>query len=485
MLTDIPKSGPVKIVPVATTSTKSTSKPTISNEAKGDDETSSSGNDNSDESENESPSSAPESEVGSDAEIEDKAQAQRPRKRRRVAKDGAEDLEESYFRRLGREEEKEQRQRQAERGDPEPTAGKENDVENDDPNSVSTDSDDESMDDAANGAIPQHESLQTPPSDADKLKRTVFLGNVSTEAIKSKTAKRILSRHLRSVLKTPPEGKRPGKLESLRFRSTAYVSGSGPKKATFAKKELMDTTTKSTNAYAVFTTIAAADTVTEKLNGSIVLDRHLRVDSLGQPAEIDHRRCVFVGNLSFVDEETPDENANDGQSRPRGREPADPEEGLWRCFGKVGKVESVRVVRDQETRVSKGIAYVQFTNENSVEAALLLNEKRFPPMLPRKLRVMRAKKMKQKAPSMGVGANRHDRALLGLGKRKRQGARHPGTGANGVIFEGHRASSNTTSGGKSAKSKKKLGKRPDTRSSRRGANYKAAGGRNAKKPKRN
>lgn len=414
-------------------------------------------------------------------------QPERPRKRRRVADGGAEDLEESYFRRLGREEEKERRQRRAERDVPEDSSSEANHTEDDEVHAASaSDSDDDSVDEDARESIPQHESLQTVTNDADKLNRTVFLGNVSTEAIKSKNAKRTLARHLRSVLKTPSQGKRPGKLESLRFRSTAYVSGSGPKKATFAKKELMDTTTKSTNAYAVFTTDTAADVVTEKLNGSIVLDRHLRVDSLGHPSSIDHRRCVFVGNLSFVDEETPDENTNDHSQprRPKGRDPADPEEGLWRTFGKVGKVESVRVVRDQETRVSKGFAYVQFMDENSVEAALLLNEKRFPPMLPRKLRVMRAKKMKQKAPSTGLGAKSKDRALFGSGqKRKRPAGQIQRSGANALIFEGHRASSSNTSKGRPGKSKKKHSKRPTTRSSRRGAAFKAAGGRNAKSKK--
>jgi hypothetical protein len=35
-------------------------------------------------------------------------------------------------------------------------------------------------------------------------------------------------------------------VESLRFRSTAFASSVGPKKAAFAKKELMDDTTSST-----------------------------------------------------------------------------------------------------------------------------------------------------------------------------------------------------------------------------------------------
>ncbi|KEF59476.1 uncharacterized protein A1O9_04320 [Exophiala aquamarina CBS 119918] len=481
-------SGPVKLVPKAVAPTKPTTSVSVSSADEDDDHISSSGGDDSDSDEHQSSNSASESEVdqisGSKSDVEAEGR-ERPRKRRRVANAAAEDLEQSYFRRLGREEEKEQRRRRADRAGLQDSPGGADHTADDQyhPTSAS-DSDEDSVDGKALD-IPQHESLRTVTNDPDKINRTVFLGNVSTEAIKSKHAKRTLARHLRSVLKTPAQGKRPGKLESLRFRSTAYVSGSGPKKATFAKKELMDTTTKSTNAYAVFTTDTAANVVTEKLNGSVVLDRHLRVDSLGHPSIIDHRRCVFVGNLSFVDEETPGENTKDNSQpkRPKGKDPADPEEGLWRTFSKVGKVESVRVVRDQETRVSKGIAYVQFADENAVEAALLLNEKRFPPMLPRKLRIMRAKKMKQKAPSTGLGAKALAKAAFGSGqKRKRPGQSQRAT-TKGLVFEGHRASSSNTTKGRSAGSKKRQSKRPDTRSSRRGAAFRAAGGKKTQ-PKR-
>lgn len=327
--------------------------------------------------------------------------------------------------------------------------------------------------------IPRHETLTQKSDDESRISRTVFLGNVSTEAIKSKVARRTLEKHLQSALKETRDGETPERLESVRFRSTAYASGSGPKKATFAKKELMDETTVNTNAYAVFTTETAAKRVAKKLNGTIVLDRHLRADYLGQPSTTDHRRCVFIGNLTFVNQENaiPDQN-DDQPRRPRAKEPADAEEGLWRTFGKVGKVESVRVVRDQETRVSKGFAYVQFESENSVEAALLMNDKRFPPMLPRKLRVMRAKKMK---PSKSTRVKPHEKDQANrkggsyLDKRKSLGGDQK---KSGFVFEGHRASSASKF---ALTKKKKHKKRPDTRSSRRGATFKAAGGNKRKR----
>lgn len=212
---------------------------------------------------------------------------------------------------------------------------------------------------------PPHETL----SDSDqtlgleKASRTVFLGNVSTITIKSKTARSNLIDHLESFMPNLPKGDITHKIESIRFRSTAFSNNGLPKKAAYAKKELMDSTTKSTNAYAVYTTPSAARDAVTKLNGTVIFDRHLRVDGVAHPTKVDHRRCVFVGNLGFVDDESMIDAAKDedNNKRPRkAREPADAEEGLWKQFSKAGVVESVRVIRDKITRVGKGFAYVQF-----------------------------------------------------------------------------------------------------------------------------
>lgn len=269
---------------------------------------------------------------------------------------------------------------------------------------------------------PMHESLMPDTtSDLAKSQRTVFLGNVSSDAITSKSAEKTLRNHLSSFfpsLDAPAKDQPKHAIESIRFRSTAFASAI-PKKAAFAKKELMEATTKSTNAYVVYSSSQLSREAARRLNGTVVLDRHLRVDEVAHPAKVDHKRCIFVGNLGFVDDESNIDKANEeeGLQKRKGKKiPSDVEEGLWRTFATCGKVESVRVVRDPKTRVGKGFAYVQFdvcilsrplgppdsvTNdqqdENAVEAALLLNEKRFPPMLPRKLRVVRAKAIKRNA----------------------------------------------------------------------------------------
>ncbi|KAG6041401.1 hypothetical protein E4U41_004499 [Claviceps citrina] len=302
------------------------------------------------------------------------AEAQQPRReRKRKRKDDNEDLEAKYLAELTKD-------------DPKEPHGKRQKAE------AQADKQEEESDEAS---ILVHESQSKESKDTDydveKASRTVFLSNVSIDTISSKSAKKTLITHLISALDlnaTPPQ-----KFESIRFRSVAFSTGSMPKRAAYITKSLMGATTKSANAYAVFSTPAAARLVAAKLNGVEVLGRHIRVDSVAHPSPTDHRRCVFVGNLGFVDDETVINTNQDGEKveKKRTKVPADAEEGLWRTFGKVGKVENVRVVRDPKTRVGKGFAYVQFYNTNDVEAALLLNGKKFPPLLPRILRVTRAK----------------------------------------------------------------------------------------------
>ena len=363
---------------------------------------------------------------------------------------------------------------------------------------------------------PQHESIVTskPDLDLEKSSRTVFLANVSTSAIKSKSAKKELLNHLASFIPSLPELDAKHGIESFRFRSTAFASGGIPRKAAFARKDLMDTTTKSTNAYVVYTTQLASREAVKRLNGSVILDRHLRVDSVAHPAKIDHRKCVFVGNLGFVDDATNINAAEDEDNakRPRkAKEPADVEEGLWRQFGKAGRVESVRVVRDKTTRVGKGFAYVQFENENAVEKALLFNEKKFPPRLPRILRVTRAKNIKKATGHKGAKATSKQnlssttsynakvpatvQSLSGragklLGRAGAAQLRVAGDKRNSsnkttniakspesIVFEGYRASRQQ---GKLGKVVKGQPSKPKNRSSRRGADFKAKGKKKAR-----
>ena len=310
----------------------------------------------------------PEEELNLDKFIE--ASVIKP-ERSRKRKANWEDLEDKYMEQLVREEEKEEKERQAERRPKRQmldTSGEEG---------LNADLDDASADENTSSAneleggirdapsdVPVHESL-APSKDAielEKASRTVFLANVSTLAISTKAAKKTLLAHMASFFADVPEaeeGKPAHKVDSIRFRSTAYAGTSLPKKAAFVKKELMAATTKSTNAYVVYSSPFAAREAVKRLNGTMILDRHLRVDGVAHPAKTDHRRCVFVGNLGFVDDESMLEQSGENE-RKRSKIPSDVEEGLWRQFSKAGSVESVRVIRDEKTRVGKGFAYVQF-----------------------------------------------------------------------------------------------------------------------------
>ncbi|KAJ5744039.1 Nucleolar protein 12 [Penicillium manginii] len=426
---------------------------------------------------------------------EEKAEETQGRKRKRGP---AEEVEETYMRRLAKEEEKDEEKRKAEyakRQKPDEDSDNSEKSDDEEEESKEKDSDDEEK----SAPPPVHESVSgnAKASEVEKSSRTVFLGNVSTEAIKSKTAKKTLLRHLASHLSSLPESSGPHKVESIRFRSVPFASGGGlPKRASFARREILDETTPSTNAYAVYTTIQGARKAPAALNGTVVLDRHIRVDSIAHPAEIDNKRCVFVGNLDFVDQEGITEDHNGKKKKARAS--ADIEEGLWRIFNQhtgdtkdkktVKKnVEFVRVIRDRATRVGKGFAYVQFFDANNVEAALLLNEKNYPPMLPRKLRVTRARKMaKKQDDDGGKNGRRGDLAqktlqgrankLLGrAGAAKIKEAGKGGIAGNSMVFEGHRATEAGNSMKVKVKSRGSKGK-PKGRGSKRAAAYRAAGG---------
>jgi nucleolar protein 12 len=257
----------------------------------------------------------------------------------------------------------------------------------------------------------------------------------------------------------------------------------------------MDATAPNTNAYVVYSTSTAARAACTKLNGTVVLARHLRVDSVSHPAPQDSKRCVFVGNIAFTaiqstlplstSDSKPDK---DSTKKSKSKGPEDPEEGLWQAFSTCGTVESVRVIRDAKTRIGKGFAYVQFTDVNAVEKALLLDGQKFAPLLPRKLRVTRARRTKKRETG-GVkgGRNDEERSLSGraarmLGKggarevrdklKEMRGKRPDRKGendSNGVL-EGLRASMHHGNRGLKFGKKKKSSKL-SSRSARRAAAF--------------
>ena len=96
----------------------------------------------------------------------------------------------------------------------------------------------------------------------------------------------------------------------------------------------------------------------------VVGDKHLRVDLEGE--KNDFETSIFIGNLPWVVNE----------------------EELRAFFEDAGNILNVRVIRDKETFIGKGIAYIQFsTPEEMKKAVESKNNKTFKG---RELRVKRA-----------------------------------------------------------------------------------------------
>lgn len=115
--------------------------------------------------------------------------------------------------------------------------------------------------------------------------------------------------------------------------------------------------------------------------------RHLRVDrstpqrhksSIPQGVVFDESTSVFIHNLV---PEVSDEDIIKFFTSQRG------------ALGVKGKVEAVRLIRDQRLRLCKGIGYVKFNSRKAVAAALELDGTEF---MGRRLKVNRVKKMKDR-----------------------------------------------------------------------------------------
>jgi nucleolar protein 12 len=106
---------------------------------------------------------------------------------------------------------------------------------------------------------------------AEKLERTVFIGNVPAQIAVNKSKLREFKRLLSGF----------GKLESIRFRSAAFqrpLKDTKTRKYAFNHGELHPER-DSINAYAVYMDKSAVVKAISKLNGKEFEGHHLRVDS--------------------------------------------------------------------------------------------------------------------------------------------------------------------------------------------------------------
>ncbi|KAG0708415.1 hypothetical protein DFH29DRAFT_1045094 [Suillus ampliporus] len=295
-----------------------------------------------------------------------------------------------------------------------------------------------------------------PPDESEEQRnlRTIFVGNLSSEIAQKRPLQKQLYKHILSLVPT-------AKIESTRFRSVAFqnpttklpdddgkekaprqhdrdrasswrkinptadepkkdekkfLTPNQKKKVAFINHELHPSA-DSVNAYVVFAypspakerpsnlppppTVMdpheAARLAVEKCNGTVFMDRTIRVDSLGRPADSngkqtallgtfagDPKSSVFVGNLDFASKEedlrvffetliTAERGAPSHASDASNH---------W--------VSRVRIVRDKDTQLGKGFAYVQFTDRVCVDEVLAMEESKIK-FAKRKLRVQRCK----------------------------------------------------------------------------------------------
>ena len=203
------------------------------------------------------------------------------------------------------------------------------------------------------GEIKKKKAERSDEDETERLTRTVFVGNVPASDLKPSELKRFF--------------RDAGKVDSVRVRSLAVMGTKVEKagnqgavrKACFIKGALNSEAATTCNAYIVFKNIESVEKALE-LNGKVFNDHHLNVDRATASGEgtkrNDHRRSVFVGNICFTASE----------------------EDVYRFFlSQVGEdsVDRVRLIRDSETRMGKGIGYVSFKSPMNVLSALALDGK--------------------------------------------------------------------------------------------------------------
>ncbi|XVE57416.1 hypothetical protein DITRI_Ditri04bG0089200 [Diplodiscus trichospermus] len=198
--------------------------------------------------------------------------------------------------------------------------------------------------------------------DESKLLRTVFVGNLPI-----KVKKKVLIKEFSKF----------GEIESVRIRSVPLTDTKKPRKGAIMLKQINEKA-DSVHAYIVFKTEHSAEASLAH-NMAVVAGNHIRVDRAcpprkklkGETASLyDNKRTVFVGNLPF---DVKDEE-------------------IYQLFCGISNLESsieaVRVVRDPQFGVGKGIAYVLFKTR---EAANVVVKKRTLKLRDRELRLSHAR----------------------------------------------------------------------------------------------
>ncbi|EDO15810.1 hypothetical protein Kpol_1040p23 [Vanderwaltozyma polyspora DSM 70294] len=262
-------------------------------------------------------------------------------------------------------------------------------------------------------------TLDLKEDELEKAKRTVFIGNVPNTVITSRN----IYKQFKKLFSLIDEKK--FSIETIRFRSISFDEAL-PRKVAFVQQKLHKSR-NSINAYIVYKEKSSVNPICTKLNGTVFQKNHLRVDSVSNPAAHENKRSIFVGNMDFEQDE----------------------ETLWSHFESCGEIEYVRIIRDSKTNLGKGFAYIQFKDLQSVNKALLLNDKKFDnTKTTRKLRVSRCKNIKKPSSSSATSNNKqklNESQKTKIGRAKRiLGKADRATAGEKITIEGLRAAKGQT-----------------------------------------
>ena len=182
----------------------------------------------------------------------------------------------------------------------------------------------------------------TPEEEAEKIKRTLFIGSLPITATKM-TIKKLFS---------------PSSLvESVRFRNVELkVDRKVTKKIAVLKKEYEEDGTQ--DAYVVLKTEEAVNEAIPRIDGSTIEGNIVRANHALLPGQKQkttkeiNQKSIFIGHLPY------DTTENE----------------LHKIFDVCGEIDYVKIPKDRVTGHPRGVAYITFKNEDSVKLALKFNE---------------------------------------------------------------------------------------------------------------
>jgi nucleolar protein 12 len=204
--------------------------------------------------------------------------------------------------------------------------------------------------------VDENDSSKAEPAETDAVEdetkndRTLFVGNLPLSMNDKKAITRLFKTY--------------GKIESVRIRSIplagAKVDRAGDQdlvKKVCANANQFGDQKHSFNAYVVFETATAMESALVE-NNKLIDNRHIRVDKVN-PTLFDPNRSVFIGNLPYrIDEEEVREFF--AKALPNGQ----------------ADIEGIRLIRDPETLLGKGIGSLLLKEQSNVLLALRLHDVR-------------------------------------------------------------------------------------------------------------